>query len=187
MMMLYNGYQALEDMLAPARFGAELALGLREKIGPAADWPMSRRMFALMDVFQGAKLTHKRPAYGIDQVRSGNAVVAVREEVLLDLPFGNLLHFAKDDVETEQPRVLLVAPMSGHFATLLRATVTVSNPLRITFDGTGFAPDELAGRHADGHRGLALLRDLAADAGGSLTVRAAPGRGTDLELDTPAT
>ena len=110
-------------MLAPARFGAELALGLRDKIGPVADWPMPRRMFALMDVFQGARLTHKRPSYGIDEVRSGNALVAVREEVLLDLPFGNLLHFAKDEVETEQPRILLVAPMSGHFSTLLRSTV----------------------------------------------------------------
>ena len=123
MTMLYSGYQALEDMLAPARFGAELALNLRDKMGPVADWPMPRRMFALMDVFQGVRLTHKRPAYGVNEVRSGNALVAVREEVMLDLPFGNLLHFAKDDVETEQPRVLLVAPMSGHFSTLLRSTV----------------------------------------------------------------
>ncbi|HJT39236.1 MAG TPA: polyhydroxyalkanoate depolymerase [Sphingobium sp.] len=123
MMMLYSGYQALDDMLAPARLGAQVALSFRDKMGPMADWAMPRRMFALMDVFQGAKLTHRRPAYGIDQVRSGNAVVSVREEVLLDLPFGNLLHFAKDDVDTAQPRVLLVAPMSGHFSTLLRSTV----------------------------------------------------------------
>ncbi|MFK4794896.1 polyhydroxyalkanoate depolymerase [Sphingobium sp. ZW T5_29] len=123
MVMLYSSYQALEDMLAPARFGARLALSMRDSLGPVADWPLQRRMFALMDVFQGARLTHSRPAYGIDQVRTGNAVVSVREEVLLDLPFGNLLHFAKDDVDTAQPRVLLVAPMSGHFSTLLRATV----------------------------------------------------------------
>lgn len=123
MLMLYNGYQALNDMLSPARFGAEMALSIKDKFGPFADWPLPRRIFALMDVFQGAKLTHKRPSYNIDQVRSGNAVVAVREEVLLDLPFGNLLHFAKDDVDAAQPRVLLVAPMSGHFSTLLRNTV----------------------------------------------------------------
>ncbi|HKT75508.1 MAG TPA: polyhydroxyalkanoate depolymerase [Sphingobium sp.] len=123
MMMLYSGYQALDDMLAPARFGAQMALNMRDRMGPVADWPMPRRMFALMDVFQGARLTHKRPEYNINQVRCGNAIVAVREEVMLDLPFGNLLHFAKDDVETEQPRVLLVAPMSGHFSTLLRGTV----------------------------------------------------------------
>ena len=123
MMMLYSGYQALDDLLTPARLGAQVALSFRDTMGPMADWALPRRMFALMDVFQGAKLTHRRPAYGIDHVRSGNAVVPVREEVLLDLPFGNLLHFAKDDVDTAQPRVLLVAPMSGHFSTLLRSTV----------------------------------------------------------------
>ncbi len=121
--MLYSGYQALDDLLTPARLGAQVALSFRDTMGPMADWALPRRMFALMDVFQGAKLTHRRPAYGIDHVRSGNAVVPVREEVLLDLPFGNLLHFAKDDVDTAQPRVLLVAPMSGHFSTLLRSTV----------------------------------------------------------------
>ena len=121
--MLYSGYQAWNDMMAPARLGAQIALSFRDKMGPVADWAMPRRMFALMDVFQGAKLTHHRPAYGITQVHSGNAVVAVREEVALDLPFGNLLHFVKDDVEAPQPRVLVVAPMSGHFATLLRNTV----------------------------------------------------------------
>jgi len=123
MMMLYSGYQAWNDMLAPARLGAQIALSFKDKIGPMADWAMPRRMFALMDVFQGAKLTHQRPAYAIRQVESGNAVVPVREEVAMDLPFGNLLHFVKDDVETAQPKVLVVAPMSGHFATLLRSTV----------------------------------------------------------------
>ncbi|MEC3949765.1 polyhydroxyalkanoate depolymerase [Sphingobium sp. HWE2-09] len=123
MRMLYSGYQAWNDMLAPARFGAQIALGMRDKMGPMADWAMPRRMFAMMDVFQGAKLTHKRPSYAIDSVTSGNAEVAVREEVVLDLPFGDLLHFVKDEVEAAQPKVLVVAPMSGHFSTLLRSTV----------------------------------------------------------------
>lgn len=121
--MLYSGYQAWNDMLTPARFGAQMALRMRDRLGPVGDWAMPRRMFALMDVFQGAKVTHKRPAYDIKSVVSGNAQVAVREEVTLDLPFGDLLHFAKDDVEAAQPRVLVVAPMSGHFSTLLRSTV----------------------------------------------------------------
>lgn len=121
--MLYNGYQAMNDMLAPARFGARMALAMRDSWGPVADWAMPRRMFALMEVFDGAKLTHHRPAYDITHVETGNAEVSVREETMLDLPFGDLLHFAKDDVETTQPRVLVVAPMSGHFSTLLRSTV----------------------------------------------------------------
>src|SRR3546814_3161369 len=70
MMMLYSGYQAWNDMMAPARFGAQIALSFKDRMGPAADWAMPRRMFALMDVFQGAKLTHRRPAYGITEVRS---------------------------------------------------------------------------------------------------------------------
>jgi polyhydroxyalkanoate depolymerase len=123
MMMLYSGYQAMNDMLAPARLGAQIALSLKDSMGPAADWAMPRRMFALMDVFQGAKLTHARPAYAIGQVETGNAQVSVREEVAMDLPFGNLLHFVKDEVEAAQPKVLIVAPMSGHFSTLLRSTV----------------------------------------------------------------
>jgi len=54
---------------------------------------------------------------------SGNSDVAVREEVIAATPFCDLLHFAKDEQAVAQPKVLLVAPMSGHFATLLRATV----------------------------------------------------------------
>ena len=57
-------------------------------------------------------------------MRVGNRDVPVTEEVALDLPFGRLLHFAKD-VDTPQPRVLVAAPLSGHFATLLRGTVEV--------------------------------------------------------------
>jgi poly(3-hydroxybutyrate) depolymerase len=123
MRMLYSGYQAWNDMLMPARLAAQTALSFRKAWGPMGDLPMSRRMFAMMDVFQGAKLTHKRPAYNIESVVSGNAQVTVREEIALDRPFGNLLHFVKDDVEAAQPKVMVVAPMSGHFATLLRNTI----------------------------------------------------------------
>jgi len=58
--------------------------------------------------------------------------------------------------------------------------------LRVRDDGRGFSAADIADRHADGHRGLALMQDLALDAGGSLTVHAAPGRGTTLELEAPA-
>lgn len=123
MQMLYSGYQAVSDMLAPARFLAETAVSVRDSLAPLSNWPMTRRMFALADVFQGARLTHHRPPYAIEAVRSGNSTVSVREEVALDLPFGSLLHFVKDEVDAPQPRVLVVAPLSGHFSTLLRNTV----------------------------------------------------------------
>jgi polyhydroxyalkanoate depolymerase len=122
--MLYGGYQAFTDFMTPARMAARAALTFRDGyLGGFGEWPMPRRFFALCDVFAGARITHARPPYAIDSVLSGNAMVPVREEVVLDMPFGNLLHFAKDDVATPQPKMLVVAPLSGHFATLLRNTV----------------------------------------------------------------
>ncbi len=68
-----------------------------------------------------------RPAFGIDSVMVGNREVAVHERAALTTPFGTLLHFKKD-IEAAQPSVLLVAPLSGHFATLLRGTVRTMLP-----------------------------------------------------------
>ena len=73
-------------------------------------------------MFCHTRLTHQRPPYGIGSVKVGKTEVAVEEVPALTTPFGTLLHFRKDGV-SQQPRVLLVAPMAGHFATLLRDTV----------------------------------------------------------------
>jgi polyhydroxyalkanoate depolymerase len=69
-----------------------------------------------------ARLTHQRPSFGIDAVQLDRQVVAVSGEVVHRTPFCSLLHFRKD-IQPTQPRVLLVAPLAGHFATLLRGTV----------------------------------------------------------------
>jgi len=69
-----------------------------------------------------AGLTHHRPAYGISTVMVGNRDVPVTEETVCATPFGTLLHFKKD-IASPQPAMLVVAPLSGHFATLLRNTV----------------------------------------------------------------
>ncbi|MEH3120146.1 MAG: polyhydroxyalkanoate depolymerase [Methylorubrum populi] len=74
-----------------------------------------------------AGLTFARPAYGIHAVTVGNREVPVIEEPVLATPFGTLLRFRKD-VDTPQPRVLVLAPLSGHFATLLRGTVRTLLP-----------------------------------------------------------
>jgi polyhydroxyalkanoate depolymerase len=80
------------------------------------------RLSAALELISRSTLTYHRPAYGIDSVMVGDREVGVTEEITYATPFGSLLHFKKDGV-TEQPRMLLVAPMSGHFATLLRGTV----------------------------------------------------------------
>ncbi len=80
------------------------------------------RLAAALELISRSSLTYARPPYGIDSVMVGNRELKVEEEVTFSTPFGSLLRFKKVD-GPEQPRLLLVAPMSGHFATLLRGTV----------------------------------------------------------------
>src|SRR5207244_1678241 len=80
------------------------------------------RLAAALELASRTSLTYARPAYGIDRVLVGNQHLEVTEEVTYATPFGSLLRFKKEN-SPEQPRLLLVAPMSGHFATLLRGTV----------------------------------------------------------------
>ncbi len=121
--MLYQAYQTHADLMwspqTAARAAAPALQELRRALAGAA--PV-RRLAAALEVFTLAHLTHRRPPFGIAAVRVGGVEVPVREEIFHRTPFGTLLHFRKDGVP-EQPRVLLVAPMSGHFATLLRDTV----------------------------------------------------------------
>lgn len=109
--------------MTPYRTAARFALSMRDQLWPLGHGEMSRRVFALLDVTANARITHKRPPFRIKTVSAGNQIVPVREEVALKLPFGDLLHFAKDGIDAPQPKILVVAPLSGHFATLLRSTV----------------------------------------------------------------
>jgi poly(3-hydroxybutyrate) depolymerase len=126
--MMYQLYQAQADLLHPmrqfARLGARMA-GLFD--AGACMPPLMRQWAAGMTLFAEAGLTHRRPPFAITSVTLGNETAAVTEEAADDTPFGTLLHFRKDTAAV-QPRVLIVAPMSGHFATLLRGTVEVMLP-----------------------------------------------------------
>src|SRR5579872_959784 len=119
---LYQGYQTLVDSAAPFRAAAQTAMRLREMMD-VRDWPTVNHFLAWLDVVVGAQITHRRPPFSIKAVKVGERDLAVREEVALRLPFCDLLHFAKDGLDAPQPRILVVAPLSGHFATLLRGTV----------------------------------------------------------------
>jgi poly(3-hydroxybutyrate) depolymerase len=126
--MIYQLYQAQADLLQSlrliARFGANLAKVME---AGAATPPLLHHLRASWTLLAEAGLTHQRPSFRITEVDLGNRLVGVTEEAADDTPFGTLLHFRKD-AEVVQPRVLLVAPMSGHFATLLRHTVEVMLP-----------------------------------------------------------
>ena len=122
--MLYSLYQTAADMMLPMRVWATAA---GQGLSGGADLESWRAAGALCEMVSRATLTHRRPSFGITESKVGNRVVPVREEEVFATPFGTLLRFAKEGVPA-QPRVLLVAPLSGHFATLLRDTVRVLLP-----------------------------------------------------------
>ena len=126
--MIYQLYQAQADALAPMRALAQTGADILRQLDFGA-WtpPAMRHAAAMCDMISDGHLTHHRPPFGIDTTRIGGKEVAVIEEVVDDTPFGSLLHFRKDS-PTLLPRILLVAPMSGHFATLLRGTVRTMLP-----------------------------------------------------------
>ena len=117
--MMYQAYQLQSDLISPLRLAAQhlsASLWLKETEGS-----LLRKVAAACDVISRMRLTHSRPPYMIDQITVGDRAHAVTEETILTLPFGTLLQFRKEGAEP-QPKVILVAPLSGHFATLLRET-----------------------------------------------------------------
>jgi poly(3-hydroxybutyrate) depolymerase len=124
--MLYYAYQAQCDALAPIRLLVDAA---RDVLGQP--WlggsPLVRNAAAALSLFSDARISHERPEFGIDRVMVDGAAVAVEEEAVAIHPFCRLVHFKKA-VAAEQPKLLVVAPLSGHFATLLRGTVATVLP-----------------------------------------------------------
>lgn len=121
---LYQIYQAFSDMTAPARAVARVYAPLFEpRWLPGSHDCMALRMLqATCNVVALAGLTHERPPFGIDKVTVRQREAFVSEEIVERTPFCTLLHFRKS-IDLVQPRVLIVAPASGHFSTLLRNTI----------------------------------------------------------------
>lgn len=121
--MLYSAYQAQEDLLAPWRMLAVAAgEALRALPPPLREGPIARAALAGAEIAPLSALRHTRRPFGIETVRVGSRQLPVHEEAVTGTAFGTLLHFAKTP-HVEQPRVLILAPLSGHFASLLRDTV----------------------------------------------------------------
>ncbi len=131
--MLYQAYQAQVDMMTPVRGLAAVTARWLDDLPPrVAQSRAVRGLTVGYEMLADTRVTHARPPYAIDSVRvtgadGAKANVAVHEEIAATTPFGTLLHFVKaeapDTRDTHQPRVLVVAPLSGHFSTLLRETV----------------------------------------------------------------
>jgi poly(3-hydroxybutyrate) depolymerase len=133
----YYAYEMAHIMLSPMRIGARaLRLGLTNKFNPYSLLPQAKSIAAACQVFE--ELTHRygKPEFGITQTRIGGLPVDVTENVVLEKPFCRLLHFERDDSKIgkrHDPKVLIVAPMSGHYATLIRGTIEAMIPEHDTF------------------------------------------------------
>jgi poly(3-hydroxybutyrate) depolymerase len=126
--LLYYAYQAHCDVLAPVRLFADAARNLLDQ-----PWlwfggsPAMRSASAALNLFSNTRISHERPAFGISEVVVAGAAMPVEEEVIAEHPFCRLVHFRKA-AALDQPKLLVVAPLSGHFATLLRGTVQTVLP-----------------------------------------------------------
>lgn len=121
--MLYSAYEMQRSMLAGASamadFGANM---LQNPANPFAYFGGGPVLGSALEVFAHAAAPRGKPAFGLDSTVINGKTVAIDEQIVLRKPFGQLKRFAREGV-TGGPKLLIVAPMSGHYATLLRGTV----------------------------------------------------------------
>jgi len=121
--MLYDAYEMQRSMLAGASAMASFGAGwMRNPANPWSYLDGGSVVSSALEVFAHASATRGKPAFGLTHTTVDGREVAVTEEIVLQKPFGQLKHFRREGVEGG-PKLLIVAPMSGHFATLLRGTV----------------------------------------------------------------
>jgi poly(3-hydroxybutyrate) depolymerase len=135
--LLYNAYELQRAWLAGA--GAWASLGaemLSHPANPLTLTGLGPTLSSALDVFAHAAAPRGKPDFAIQTVPAEGTEQIVTEATVLRKPFGNLLRFTHAGLAADAPRILLVAPMSGHFATLLRGTVA-----RLVENATVFVTD----------------------------------------------
>jgi poly(3-hydroxybutyrate) depolymerase len=126
--MLYYAYEFQRQLAQPIRLWANAVEQLYSNpYNPLTDTSFGKSMAAGAEIMARLTQNYGKPAFGLATTQVGNETVAVNEEILVRKPFCQLLRFRRDTTRRD-PKVLLVAPMSGHYATLLRGTVEALLP-----------------------------------------------------------
>ena len=121
--MIYDAYKAYNDLLAPARWTAGLVAGaLRQADLGVMFWPVLP-VAAACEMVESVALSHERPAWDFGPMDLGDREFKIIEEKVAETPFATLLRFRRSPHPVDLPKVLVLAPISGHFSTLLRPTV----------------------------------------------------------------
>ena len=126
--MLYHLHETQHAAAQPLRLAAQSGqLFFRNPLNPLSHSAFGRSMAAACEIVDYTLKRRERPDFGFESIEIDGRQVAVSEDVILDLPFCHLKHFRRDSGR-DDPRVLVVAPLSGHYATLLRGTVAALLP-----------------------------------------------------------
>ena len=126
--MLYYAYEFQRQLARPVRLWANaLEQFYSSPYNPLADTWFGKSIAASAEIVARLTQNYAKPEFGLKTTQVGNETVVVNQEILLRKPFCQLLHFHRDTPQ-RHPKVLVVAPMSGHFATLLRGTVEALLP-----------------------------------------------------------
>jgi poly(3-hydroxybutyrate) depolymerase len=129
--MFYHLYDLNHAALQPMRaFADAMRLFYSNPVNPLSHTPFGRTLAAGAELFERTTRRYGKPAFGLDRTVVDWKEVAVAEKVVWSRPFCNLLHFVRDlpARKRRDPKLLIVAPMSGHYATLLRGTVEAMLP-----------------------------------------------------------
>jgi poly(3-hydroxybutyrate) depolymerase len=131
--MLYNLYEMNHAALVPWRAAADMGLNFwQNPVNPWSSSSTARAMSASLELFERATRRFAKPSFDLKETKVGGVTVGLSEQILLHKPFVSLLHFSKvwpEKIKVKsQPKLLVVAPMSGHYATLLRGTVEALLP-----------------------------------------------------------
>lgn len=127
----YHMYEWAHLALAPARAASDATrLAFKNPLNPWTHTPLGKNLAASAELFERLTRRYGKPAFGIENTLIDGKTVDIREEVVWKRPYCHLLHFRKSrrQFAGTQPTLLLVAPMSGHYATLLRGTVEAMLP-----------------------------------------------------------
>src|SRR5471032_2901674 len=127
----YQMYEMTLAALAPARALSDASrLVFGNPFNPLTNTPLGKNIAAGAELFERMTRRYAKPAFGLKRTTVNGVSVAVMEEVVWSRPFCSLIHFVREGapLKRPQPRLLIVAPMSGHYATLLRGTVETFLP-----------------------------------------------------------
>lgn len=129
--VFYQLYELNHAALGPFRAAADVTrLYFQNPLNPLTHTQYGRSVAAACEVFERTTRRYGKPAFGIKDTLVGGMRVPVAERVVWERPFCKMIHFerALPPGRRRDPKVLLVAPMSGHYATLLRGTVEALLP-----------------------------------------------------------